>query len=41
MDLTLVLLAVLLGAAIANVIDEIFGLTPRISAWIGSFLGEG
>jgi len=40
MDLVLSCLAVLLGASIANVIDEAFGFTPKVSAWLNSFLNE-
>ncbi len=40
MDFVLSFLAVLLGASIANVIDEMFEFTPKLSAWLNSFLNE-
>jgi len=38
MDLVLSCLAILLGASIANAIDEAFSFTPRVSAWLQSLL---
>ncbi len=39
-DLVLTCLLILLGAALANLLDVIFCFTPRISAWITDRLGD-
>jgi hypothetical protein len=39
-DLVLACLLILLGAALANLLDVIFAFTPRISAWIAGRLGD-
>jgi len=38
MDLVMSCLAVLLGASLANVIDEAFSFTPKVSEWLNSLL---
>ena len=38
MDMVLACLAILLGASLANVVDEAFSFTPKVSAWLQSML---
>jgi hypothetical protein len=40
MDLILACLLILLGAAIANALDERYLFTPRLSAWLDRMMGE-
>lgn len=38
MDVVGASLLILLGAALANLLDTAFELTPKITSWIGRFL---
>jgi hypothetical protein len=40
MDLPLASLLILLGAMITYVLDEQYGVTPRIAAWLQRLTGE-
>jgi hypothetical protein len=40
MDLVLACLLICVGAMLAYIADERFGITPKLEAWIGRVLGE-